>query len=75
MLGFAVIVSALPLFFFSAFWVMIFWGIVAPWFDVRTIAYPESLAATMGLWMALAPLAVSASKLAETAMNAMKAKQ
>ena len=71
MLGFAVIVSALPLFFFSAFWVMIFWGIVAPWVDVRTIAYPESLAATMGLWMALAPLAaVSAGKVAEMAMKA-----
>ena len=30
MIGFFVIVSALPFFFLSAFWVMLFWGIVAP---------------------------------------------
>ncbi len=63
MLGFGLIVSALPFFFFSAFWVMLFWGIVAPWVDIRTIGYMESTTVTFGLWMALASLAVSASKL------------
>lgn len=62
MLGFALIMSALPFFFLSAFWVMLFWGIVAPWVDVRTIGYMESLAATFGLWLALAPLALSAGR-------------
>ena len=65
MLGFALIMSALPFFFLSAFWVMLFWGIVAPWVDVRTISYMESLAATFGLWLAIAPLALSAGRAAK----------
>ena len=56
MLGFLTIVSALPLFFLSAFWVMLFWGIIAPWVDIRTISYPESLAVSFGLWLAFAPV-------------------
>ena len=64
MLGFAAIISALPFFFLSAFWVMLFWGIVAPWVDVRTISYAESLTVTFGMWLALAPLSLSIGKLA-----------
>ena len=66
MLGFALIMSALPFFFLSAFWVMLFWGIVGPWVDVRTIGYMEALAVTFGLWLALAPLALSAGRAAKT---------
>ncbi len=64
MIGFMAIVVALPLFFFSAFWVMIFWGMAASWVHIRTISYPEALAVTFGLWLALAPLAFSVGKLA-----------
>jgi hypothetical protein len=67
MLGFALILSALPFFFLSAFWVMIFWGVVAPWVDIRTIGYWESTAATFGLWLALAALALSAGRMASSA--------
>ena len=43
---------------------MIFWGIVGPWVDVRTISYVDSLAVTFGLWLALAPLALSVGRMA-----------
>lgn len=63
MLGFLAILSAFPFFFLSAFWLMIFWGIVAPWVGVDTLSYGNSLVATLGLWMALAPLALAVGKM------------
>lgn len=66
MLGVMAILSALPFFFLSAFWVMIFWGIVGSWVDVRTISYLDSLMVTFGLWLALAPLALSVGRVAGT---------
>ena len=63
MIGFVTIVSALPLFFFSALWLMLFWGIIAPWVDIRTINYAESMAATFGLWLAVVPVAFAVAKL------------
>ncbi len=64
MLGFAAIISALPFFFLSAFWIMIFWGIVAPWVGVSSLSYMNSLVVNFGLWLGLAPLALSVGKLA-----------
>ncbi len=64
MLGVMAIISGLPFFFLSAFWVMIFWGIVGSWVDVRTISYMDSLMVTFGLWLALAPLALSVGRIA-----------
>ena len=43
-------------FFFSAWLVMLFWGIVAPDVGVMTIGYVQALVVTIGLWMAMAPL-------------------
>ena len=45
-------------FFFSAWILMIFWGIVADDLDVRTMSYKTALVATIGLWMSVAPLVV-----------------
>ena len=64
--GVMAIHSALPLFFLSAFWVMIFWGIVGSWVYARTISYLDSLMVTFGLWLALAPLALSVGRVAGT---------
>lgn len=64
MLGVMAVVSALPFFFLSAFWIMIFWGVVGSWVDVRTISYTDSLAVTFGLWLALVPLALSVGRMA-----------
>jgi hypothetical protein len=41
---------------------MIFWGTVAPDFDVRTISYPTAMLMTIGLWLIVAPLAAAAGK-------------
>jgi len=48
--------SAGGAFFFSAWIVMIFWGILAPRIGVHTMSYKTALVATIGLWIAVAPL-------------------
>jgi hypothetical protein len=61
-MGFFAIPAAGAGFFFSAWLTMIFWGIVAPDFDVRTIGYPTAMLMTIGLWLIIAPLAAAAGK-------------
>jgi hypothetical protein len=61
-MGFFAIPAAGAGFFFSAWLTMIFWGIVAPDFDVRTISYPTAMLMTIGLWLIVAPLAAAAGK-------------
>ncbi len=61
-MGFFAIPAAGVGFFFSAWLTMIFWGIVAPDFDVRTIGYPTAMLMTIGLWLIVAPLAAAAGK-------------
>ena len=61
-MGFFAIPAAGAGFFFSAWLTMIFWGIVAPDFDVRTIGYPTAMLTTIGLWLIVAPLAAAAGK-------------
>jgi hypothetical protein len=36
---------------------MLFWGIVSKWFNITTISYVNSMFVTLGLWLAIAPLA------------------
>ncbi|MFC1994199.1 hypothetical protein ACFLVI_02930 [Chloroflexota bacterium] len=43
-------------FFLSAWFIMIFWGIVSPHVNVRTIDYPLAMVVTIGLWLTAAPL-------------------
>ena len=43
-------------FFFSAWIVMVFWGIVAPDLGITTIGYGHAMLITIALWMAVAPL-------------------
>ena len=50
------ILGAIPGFFLSSFFVMLFWGIIAPWVDVGTISYPTAMLVTFVIWLAVAPL-------------------
>jgi hypothetical protein len=64
-MGFFAIPAAGLGFFFSAWLTMIFWGTVAPDFDIRTISYPTAMLMTIGLWLIVAPLAAAAGKKAK----------
>ena len=60
-MGFAAIPAAGAGFFLSAWLTMIFWGIIAPDFGVRTIGYPTAMLITIALWLVVAPLAGAAA--------------
>ncbi len=55
-MGFFAIPGAGGGFFFSAWLVMVFWGIIAPDLQIPTISYPKSMLVTIALWLAVAPL-------------------
>ena len=61
-MGYFAILSAIPGFFLSAFLLMIFWGIIAPDFDIETINYSMAMLITIALWLAVAPLAAAGRK-------------
>ena len=61
-MGVEAIGAAGVFFFFSAWLTMVFWGIVAPDFDVRTISYPTAMLMTIALWLVVAPLAAAAGR-------------
>ena len=58
-LGYFRILGAIPGFFLSAFFVMLFWGIIAPDFGITTMGYPKAMLVTIVLWLAVAPLATA----------------
>ena len=49
-------------FFFSAWIIMLFWGILAPTLEIKTIGYIHAMLVTIALWMALAPLVVAVGR-------------
>lgn len=49
------LVAAGPMFFVSAWLLMIFAGIVSPDVGIRPFGYVTSMVATIGLWLVLAP--------------------
>ena len=61
-MGFFAIPTAVAGFFLSSFIAMIFWGIVAPNFNVDTIGYPMAMLITIGVWLIIAHLAAAISK-------------
>ena len=61
-MGFFAIPGAGVGFFFCAWLTMIFWGMIAPDFDVRTIGYPTAMLITIALWLIVAPLAAATGK-------------
>lgn len=50
-------------FFFSAWLLMIFWGIVSPWFNIATISYINAMLVTLAIWLIVAPLAATAARI------------
>ena len=56
-MGYFRILGAVPGFFLSSFFVMLFWGIIAPDFGIETIGYPMAMLITIVIWLAVAPLA------------------
>jgi hypothetical protein len=60
MMGYFLILAAIPGFFFSSFIVMLLWGAIAPDVGVETIGYPMAMLVTLTLWLAVAPLAAAA---------------
>jgi len=53
--NFVKLISAGPLFFVSAWLLMIFAGIVFQDVGIRPFGYPTSMVVTIGLWLTLAP--------------------
>jgi hypothetical protein len=58
-MGFFRILSAIPGFFLSAFFLMLLWGAIAPDFGIAAISYTKSMLITITLWIAVAPLAAA----------------
>jgi hypothetical protein len=61
-MGFFAIPGAALGFFFCSWLTMIFWGIIGPDLDIRTIGYTEALLVTIALWLVVAPLAAAAAR-------------
>ena len=61
-MGFFAIPAACAGFFLSSWILMIFWGIVAPDFNVKTIGYTMAMLITIGVWLVVAPLAAAIAK-------------
>jgi cytochrome c oxidase assembly factor CtaG len=58
-MGYFRIFAAIPGFFLSSFFLMLFWGIIAPDFGIATISYVKAMLITIALWLAIAPLAAA----------------
>ena len=61
-MGFFAIPTAVAGFFLSSFITMIFWGIIAPDFNVKTLGYTMAMLITIGIWLIIAPLAAAIAK-------------
>jgi len=62
MMGYSMILAAIPGFFFSSFIVMLLWGVIAPHIGIVTVGYPMAMLITITLWLAVAPLAAAAGR-------------
>jgi predicted membrane protein len=49
--------ALIPIFFFSSWLTMIFWGIIAPDLGIVTIGYPKAMLVTIALWLVVGPMA------------------
>jgi len=61
-MGFLAIPTAGGAFFLSAWLTMIFWGIIAPDLNLKTIGYPIAMLITIGIWLVVAPLAAAVTR-------------
>ena len=56
-MGYFRILSAIPGFFLSAFFLMLLWAVIAKEWNIATISYVRSMLYTITLWITVAPLA------------------
>jgi hypothetical protein len=61
-MGYFRILTAIPGFFLSSFFLMLLWGAIAPDFGIASITYVKAVLITITLWLAVAPLAVVRGK-------------
>ena len=54
--GYFAILAAVPGFFLSSFFVMLFSRVLGPIFGFDPIGYPTAMLVTIALWIAVAPL-------------------
>jgi hypothetical protein len=57
--GYFRILAAIPGFFLSSFFLMLFWGIISPELGIITISYTKAMLVNIALWLAVAPLAAA----------------
>jgi len=62
MVGYFMILAAIPGFFLSSLILMLLWGVIAPDFGITDINYPKAMLITITLWLAVAPLAAAGSR-------------
>jgi len=62
MLGYFKILTAVPGFFLSSFFLMLLWGVIAPDLGIDTLGYPKAMLVTITLWLAVAPLVATGRK-------------
>ena len=62
MMGYFMILAAIPGFFLSSLIFMLLWGVIAPNFGIGEIDYPMAMLITITLWLAVAPLAAAGRK-------------
>jgi len=60
--GYFAILAAIPGFFLSSFFVMLFSRALGPRFGVDPFDYPTAMLVTIALWIAVAPLATATRK-------------
>jgi hypothetical protein len=60
--SYLIVTGAPGLFFFSAWLLMIFAGILSDDIGVEPFGYVTSMVATIGLWLVVAPLTVAAAR-------------
>jgi len=54
--GYFAILAAVPGFFLSSFFVMLFSRVLGPIFGLDPVGYPTAMLVTIALWIAVAPL-------------------
>ena len=62
-MGYFKIMTAIPGFFLSSYFLMLLWGVIAPDFGIATISYVKAMLVTITIWLVVAPVfAVARSK-------------
>jgi hypothetical protein len=63
-MGYFKILAAIPGFFLSSWFLMLLWWVIAPKMGWQGIDYPMAMLINITLWLAMAPLAAAASRVA-----------